>query len=127
MCYSVDKNHPHYVEQAKGHVRGWLAMSGNVFVEKDDKICHSSYIVNLDPAGWIPQWVANLVAPEQGLVIKHVYDNYYKIKETMKNRREKENKDKEKEKEKENDEKNDKDENQDNKTKSRAKGVFVEE
>lgn len=96
-------------------------MSGAAFVKKTDKICTASYIVNLDPRGWIPPWIANLVAPEQGLIIKRIADNYPKIPPIMQKRWAKDKKEKEKEKQKEK-----KKENQNTKGKNRAKGVFVE-
>ena len=128
LCYSLDETHPNFVPQAKGHVRAWLAMSGAAFVKKTDKICTASYIVNLDPRGWIPSWIANLVAPEQGLIVKRIADNYPKVPIIMQQRwqREKTNKNKNVKKAEKEEKEKENDKDKEKQTSNRAKGVFVE-
>merc|ERR1712130_436268 len=84
LCYSVDKSYPYFRDSKKKHVRAILKYSGYVLIE-DKSVknptneCRACYIVYLDPAGWIPTWVVNLVAPDQGMVIKSILENWLKI------------------------------------------------
>merc|ERR1712129_622670 len=41
-----------------------------------------------DPAGWIPTWVVNLVAPDQGMVIKEMVANWPKVDGILEKRKE---------------------------------------
>jgi len=88
LSYSVDKKHPCYVETKEKHVRGFIKMSGSVFVQKNTDI-FSAYIVNVDPNGWIPNWIINAVAPEQGMVVKNIEKSFPVVLDTLKKRKEK--------------------------------------
>mmetsp|Transcript_1889 Transcript_1889/g.1597 ORF Transcript_1889/g.1597 Transcript_1889/m.1597 type:complete len:487 (+) Transcript_1889:29-1489(+) len=84
LCYSVDDKYPFYRSTKKKHVRAILKYSGYLFIkDKSDTSttdsCRACYIVYLDPCGWIPTWVVNLVAPDQGMVIKSMLENWPKV------------------------------------------------
>merc|ERR1712048_991501 len=93
LCYSVDKSYPYFRDSKKKHVRAILKYSGYVFIE-DKSVknptneCRACYIVYLDPAGWIPTWVVNLVAPDQGMVIKEMVANWPKVDGILEKRKE---------------------------------------
>merc|ERR1712244_50986 len=70
-----------------------LKYSGYLFIkDKEDtdntNSCRACYIVYLDPAGWIPTWVVNLVAPDQGMVIKEMVANWPKVDGILEKRKE---------------------------------------
>jgi len=68
-----------------GFVRGKLMVSGHYIRPLEGgKGVAITYVVQLDPMGWIPSWVANLVSTEQPLVIaqmKDYFENRYKRKD----------------------------------------------
>ena len=93
LCYSVDEKYPFYRTTKKKHVRAILKYSGYIFFrDKSDKSipsgsCRAAYIVYLDPCGWIPTWVVNLVAPDQGMVIKSMLENWPKVQGLLNERK----------------------------------------
>eukprot|EP01084_Bolivina_argentea_P052136 95794_1 len=74
VCYSVNESFTDYVSLNKDRVRGHLFMAGLLFEKIDDNTSRAYYIIQLDPKGWIPTWIANLTAPQQGYNIKWVRD-----------------------------------------------------
>ena len=65
LCYSIDSSNPYYVAPKKGRVRGTLYMAGYVFEKIDSKKSKAYYVVQMNPNGWIPNWLANLTLPQQ--------------------------------------------------------------
>jgi len=88
FCYSLDEKHPCYVKLNKDYVRAVIKMSGFVFVQKNNDM-FASYVVNTDPNGWIPNWIVNIVSPDQAMVVKQFEKNFPLLKEQLKIRREK--------------------------------------
>eukprot|EP01084_Bolivina_argentea_P290715 499448_1 len=92
LCYSIDEKHPFYLKPKSKHVRAILKYSGYVFMENKtnnkNNECKAAYIVYLDPCGWIPTWVVNLVAPDQGMVIKAMVENWRKVPILLNKRKE---------------------------------------
>jgi len=65
--------HPDF-PPAPGFVRGVVKNSG-LYVEEcgqGDRECIVTYVVQLDPKGMIPSWVANIVAINQPLVVSQI-------------------------------------------------------
>jgi hypothetical protein len=56
-------------DECKGFVRGEIFSSGYYIKPIGDKECECIYIVQLDPKGWVPTMVVNLVATKQPLVL----------------------------------------------------------
>ena len=81
VCYSVDSSFPHYVPLHKERVRGHLFMAGLLFEKIDEHTSRAYYVMQLDPKGWIPHWIVNLTAPQQGYNIKWVRDYLPTIQE----------------------------------------------
>ena len=79
VCYSVNDKFPGYVVLNKDRVRAQLFMAGLLFERLDDNLSRAYYIIQLDPKGWIPTWIVNLTAPQQGYNIKWVRDYLPKI------------------------------------------------
>eukprot|EP01084_Bolivina_argentea_P151838 264979_1 len=94
LCYSVDETYPFYRGVKAKHVRGELKYGGYVFINLKDNNgtmdtsgCKVCYVVYLDPKGWIPSWVVNLVAPDQGMVVKGLLENWPKVEWLMQQRK----------------------------------------
>ena len=85
VCYSVPDTFPDYKPLNKNRVRGHLYMAGLLFEKIDDSTSRAYYILQLDPKGWIPTWVVNLTAPQQGYNIKWVRDLKKRRKEMHEN------------------------------------------
>ena len=65
----VFPNHP----EQKGYVRGEVDVSGYYFEPQGDK-CVVTYVVQIDPKGWIPSVVVNSVASKQPLILAKLRD-----------------------------------------------------
>jgi len=50
---------------APGFIRGELKATGSYVEPVDDQTISLTYVVQLDPKGWIPPWVSNIVGDEQ--------------------------------------------------------------
>ena len=80
LCYSIDD----YVEENSNHVRGQLKNCGYIFMRnKDNNEITACYVLHLDPGGWLPTWVINIVAPKKGMMVNKMHDNYDKIREFL--------------------------------------------
>merc|ERR1712228_823765 len=84
VCYSVDSSFPHYVPLHADRVRAHLFMAGLLFEKIDEHNSRAYYVMQLDPKGWIPHWIVNLTAPQQGYNIKWVRD-YLPTLQSLKN------------------------------------------
>merc|ERR1712013_567328 len=74
----------------KKHVRAVLKYSGYVFLREagsESAGCRAVYIVYLDPCGWIPTWVVNQVAPDNGMVIKEMIAGWPKVQPLLDQRK----------------------------------------
>jgi len=81
-----------------GYVRASINTSGYIYkaVEGDPSKTHVQYIVNVDPKGWLPVWIVNLAASDQGSNIKRVQEHFAKRKgETKKEKKKKQQKEQE--------------------------------
>ena len=62
---------PNMEGTAQKYVRGAITSTGYVFrpapTESEPKNIEMTYVVRVDPAGWVPTWVINLVAADQAL------------------------------------------------------------
>ena len=76
MAYSIDETHQFYVDTKKKHVRGILKYSGIIFIKQDNGTVKGIYLVHLDPRGYIPTFVVNLVAADQAMVITQINKNW---------------------------------------------------
>lgn len=97
LTYSIDDKHPFYKSVKDKHVRAILKYGGYVICQElneenenknngnDENMnpVRAIYLNYLDPCGWIPQWVVNLVAPEQGMVVKQFAKNWHKVEQIM--------------------------------------------
>jgi len=68
LVSAVSTEHPHGVE-VKGFVRGEILSSGYYIKPISDNESECVYIVQLNPKGWVPTMVVNLVAVKQPLVL----------------------------------------------------------
>lgn len=64
----VSIEHPD-VGENKGFVRGEIDVSGYFIEPLSDSSCRVTYVVQLDPKGWVPTAAVNLVAVKQPLVL----------------------------------------------------------
>jgi len=71
----------------KEYVRGEIKMAAYIFVKLDQETSKMFYVVHLDPKGWIPQWIVNISAAEQGLVAGNVGKNIQIIKDFLQNKK----------------------------------------
>jgi len=92
--------------QVKGCVRGEVQSSGYICIPNaDNKTCKLTYLVQVDPKGWLPVWLVNLVAADQAmnvLRLKILFESENKTskskkKNTKRRQKQKEKKKKEKE------------------------------
>jgi len=59
-------------------------MGAYIFVKHyDEEETRLYYVVHLDPKGWIPDWIVNISAAEQGLVAGNVKKNIQIIKDFL--------------------------------------------
>ena len=73
LCYSLDD----YVEDKGDYVRGRLQNCGYIFMKnRESGEVRACYVLHLDPGGWLPVWVINIVAPKKGMVVNKMHDNY---------------------------------------------------
>jgi len=78
VCVSASADSENAPPVPSGFVRGHIEASGFVIkeVEGDTNKSHVSYIVHVDPKGWLPAWAVNLSAVDQarnvGRVKRHV-------------------------------------------------------
>ena len=83
LCYSVDG----YIEETGKHVRGRLKNCGYIFMRnKQSGEVTACYVLHLDPGGWLPTWVINIVAPKKGMMVNKMLDNFHKIREFLAHR-----------------------------------------
>lgn len=91
MAYSVNDDHPFNVPIKPDHVRGRVITSGYVLSQtaeqKQNNQMQVAYILAMDPAGMIPQYIVNQFAPKKGMKIKHFEENWKNIKATMQSRK----------------------------------------
>jgi len=79
-----------------GQVRASINMSGYVYkpLENDPSKCLVQYVVNVDPKGWLPYWLVNLTAGDQGANVKVLQDYFVSVKTGTEIKKKKEKKDK---------------------------------
>jgi len=83
---AVSVNHPKYLEgegDCKGHVRGEIIETGVVVRDlgkPEDLKSEFSYIVCVNPRGWIPNFLINIVASDQALNVSRTI-KYWNEKE----------------------------------------------
>ncbi len=83
LCYSIDD----YMDDNTGHVRGQLKNCGYIFMQnKNNGEITGCYVLHLDPGGWLPTYVINIVAPKKGMMVNKMHDNYDKIRDFLANR-----------------------------------------
>ena len=73
----VSVPYPDHGEQ-KGYVRGEIDVSGYVIEPLDNGKCSCTYVVQLDPKGWVPTVVVNTVASKQPMVLAKLRDHLQK-------------------------------------------------
>eukprot|EP01115_Flamella_aegyptia_P014368 TRINITY_DN812_c0_g1_i1.p1 TRINITY_DN812_c0_g1~~TRINITY_DN812_c0_g1_i1.p1 ORF type:complete len:214 (+),score=65.86 TRINITY_DN812_c0_g1_i1:37-642(+) len=71
LANHVSCEHDDCPEQ-KGFVRGEIKASGYHFKPTGDNSCKATYVVQIDPKGWIPTWLVNTVATKQPLILAKV-------------------------------------------------------
>ena len=74
VCYSIDEDHPYYVPHQRGRVRAEIIVAGLLFDKIDETHSRAYYICSVDAKGWIPTYLANIAATEQGYNIRWVKD-----------------------------------------------------
>ena len=80
LCYSIED----YKEESANHVRGRLKNCGYIFMKnKETGEITACYVLHLDPGGWLPTWVINIVAPKKGMMVNKMHDNYDKIRDFL--------------------------------------------
>ena len=83
LCYSLDE----YMDYNSNHVRGKLKNCGYLFMKnKINGQVTACYVLHLDPGGWLPTWVINIVAPKKGMMVNKMHNNYHKIREFLASR-----------------------------------------
>ncbi len=94
QAYSVDDKHPFNVTTKKDHVRARIITSGYVLSQtqeqKKENTVQVCYILAMDPAGMIPQWVVNQFAPSKGMEVEKFVKKWGNMKATMEKRKENE-------------------------------------
>merc|ERR1712129_308741 len=80
LCYSLDG---YMDDESKGnHVRGQLKNCGYIFMQNQETgSVTACYVLHLDPGGWLPTWVINIVAPKKGMMVTKMHDNYDAIRQ----------------------------------------------
>jgi len=74
----------------KGFVRGEIQSSGYVFIPNGDgKTSKAVYMVLVDPKGWLPAWVVNLVAADQAMNLMRLRNIFEQKGETLKAKKKK--------------------------------------
>jgi len=77
-----------------GYVRAIINASGYVYraLPEDPSKCFVQYVVNVDPKGWLPYWLVNLAASDQGTNIKRLQEYFAKEKKPKKEKKDKKDK-----------------------------------
>jgi len=66
VCFTQSIEYPK-CPPVQGFVRGELKATGSLVETVDDQNVAVTYVVQLDPKGWIPPWMSNTVGDEQPL------------------------------------------------------------
>jgi len=73
ICVTVSRSvtHPDCPSIPK-FVRGEILQTGYIARPMGDKKCSLSYVVQVDPKGWIPTWAVNMSAADQAMNVARV-------------------------------------------------------
>jgi len=70
-----------------GFVRASINTTGYIYtpLADDPSKCFVQYVVNVDPKGWLPTWIVNMAAADQGSNVKSLQDYFAKAKGAKEN------------------------------------------
>jgi len=69
------------IPDSPDYVRASINASGYIYrpVKGDPTKCFVQYVVNVDPKGWLPYWMVNLAASDQGSNVKNLQQYFKKL------------------------------------------------
>ena len=90
LAYSVgtqqDEEPLPFVDRVRPkHSRCDLKIGGYHFRKIGDRKCEVTYLVCIDLGGWIPNWISNLILPQQGKNVLRLKEYIENLLDTAKN------------------------------------------